>query len=245
MGRCSGSQCACVVTAGDNVTVTGSGTTTDPYVITSAGTGGGSGGFLPGDLKDTAAATTPPGWLECNGQSVSRLAFANLFAAIGTTWGAGDGVNTFNVPNTAGRVRVGAGGTFSLGQGGGQNTVTLTLDHLPTHSHDLADHRHVMTHNHGPTSSIEQGHRHDVAYQAQAFRFGIDLQATNQTLVTVLPGSGNHTGTTSVVTQGHNHTTQDYPGQTGIAAGLSGQTGNGQPFNLMPAYRVFRTLIKT
>lgn len=49
------------------------------------------------------AAAIPAGYLECNGQAVSRNTYAALFAAIGTEHGAGDGVNTFNVPDIMGR----------------------------------------------------------------------------------------------------------------------------------------------
>ena len=45
------------------------------------------------------------GYLECNGAEVSRAAYPALFAAIGGTWGAGNGVNTFNLPNTTDRYR--------------------------------------------------------------------------------------------------------------------------------------------
>ncbi|WDM91280.1 phage tail protein [Pseudomonas asiatica] len=44
-------------------------------------------------------STPPPGWLKRNGAAVSRTAYAALFAAIGTTFGAGDGSTTFNVPD--------------------------------------------------------------------------------------------------------------------------------------------------
>jgi microcystin-dependent protein len=44
----------------------------------------------------------PAGYLKCNGAAVSRSAYADLFAAIGTTYGAGDGSTTFNVPETRG-----------------------------------------------------------------------------------------------------------------------------------------------
>ena len=44
----------------------------------------------------------------CDGSTVSRTEYANLFAAIGTTWGAGDGSSTFNLPNLIGRVAWGA-----------------------------------------------------------------------------------------------------------------------------------------
>lgn len=56
----------------------------------------------PGILAMHAATTPPAGWLKCNGQAVSRTTFAPLFAVIGTTWGAGDAVTTFNVPDFRG-----------------------------------------------------------------------------------------------------------------------------------------------
>ncbi|PBC09203.1 phage tail protein [Mesorhizobium sp. WSM3859] len=56
----------------------------------------------PGIVTPFAGATVPGGWLNCNGQAVSRTTYATLFAAIGTTWGAGDAVSTFNVPDFRG-----------------------------------------------------------------------------------------------------------------------------------------------
>lgn len=49
-----------------------------------------------------ARTTAPTGWLKANGAAISRTAYADLFAAIGTTFGAGDGVNTFNLPDLRG-----------------------------------------------------------------------------------------------------------------------------------------------
>lgn len=60
-----------------------------------------------GEVTDFAGSTAPSGWLICNGAAVSRTTYADLFAYIGTTWGAGNGSTTFNVPNLQGRVRVG------------------------------------------------------------------------------------------------------------------------------------------
>lgn len=58
--------------------------------------------FPSGTLLDYAGATAPQGWLLCQGQAISRSIYAALFAAIGTTYGSGDGSTTFNVPNTQG-----------------------------------------------------------------------------------------------------------------------------------------------
>ena len=49
-----------------------------------------------------AGQTAPVGWLKANGAAVSRTAYAALFAAIGTTYGAGDGSTTFNLPDLRG-----------------------------------------------------------------------------------------------------------------------------------------------
>jgi len=52
-----------------------------------------------GFVVDTAANTVPDGWLECNGQAVSRTTYSELFDEIGTTYGVGDGSTTFNLPD--------------------------------------------------------------------------------------------------------------------------------------------------
>lgn len=107
------------------------------------------GGLAPtGVVLPFAGATAPTGWLLCFGQAVSRTTFADLFAAIGTTYGAGNGSTTFNLPDLRGRVAAGEddmGGTaanrltsagsgvngLSLGATGGAETHTLTNAQLP------------------------------------------------------------------------------------------------------------------
>ncbi len=59
-------------------------------------------------------SAVPAGWLACDGAAVSRATYATLFAAVGTTHGAGDGVTTFNVPDLRGRVPVGAGAATAV-----------------------------------------------------------------------------------------------------------------------------------
>ena len=55
-----------------------------------------------GEVAHFARSTAPAGWLKANGAAVSRTAYADLFAAIGTTFGLGDGFNTFNLPDLRG-----------------------------------------------------------------------------------------------------------------------------------------------
>lgn len=54
-----------------------------------------------GSIMWFAGSSTPPGWIAANGSAVSRSTYATLFAAISTTYGAGDGSTTFNVPSVA------------------------------------------------------------------------------------------------------------------------------------------------
>lgn len=88
------------------------------------------------------AGTPPTGWLACEGAAVSRTTYAALFAVIGTTYGAGDGSTTFNLPDLRGRVPVGVdgaagrlSGSDALGAAGGAETTTLDISQIPSHNH--------------------------------------------------------------------------------------------------------------
>jgi microcystin-dependent protein len=75
-------------------------TVTDGTVVWTIRKIGSGDGFAIGDIKQIAHnGTIQDGWLECDGRAVSRTMFPDLFDAIGTTYGAGDGSTTFNLPN--------------------------------------------------------------------------------------------------------------------------------------------------
>lgn len=82
----------------------------------------------------------PQGWFPCDGRVVSISEYQALFALIGTTYG-GDGQSTFGLPDLRGRVPLGsgtlAGSANVVGQTVGQETVTLTTQQLPAHSHPV------------------------------------------------------------------------------------------------------------
>jgi microcystin-dependent protein len=83
-------------------------------------------GTATGTILPWSAASIPSGFLECNGQTVSRSTYAALFAVVGTTYGAGDGSSTFGLPDLQNNVPVGKSNNKALGSTGGANTVTST-----------------------------------------------------------------------------------------------------------------------
>jgi microcystin-dependent protein len=109
-------------------------------------TGGGQGGATvpTGGMLPFAAgaANLPGGFLLCDGSAVSRGTFPGLFSIIGTTWGAGDGSTTFNVPDLRNRFVYGQGAN-ATGATGGANQITLDVSQLPAHSHTVSDPGHV------------------------------------------------------------------------------------------------------
>ena len=89
-------------------------------------------------VTDYAGAVAPTGWLLCEGQAIDRIIYADLFAAIGIVYGAGNGTTTFNIPDARGRFSLSkaASGTGStLGSTGG------AIDHKhtgPAHTHSYS-----------------------------------------------------------------------------------------------------------
>lgn len=88
-------------------------------------------------------APTSAGWLACSGAAVSRTTYASLYAAIGTTYGSGDGSTTFNLPDFRGTFLRGLDN--SRGIDTGRTIGSYQLDELKTHDHSLTDPGHFHT----------------------------------------------------------------------------------------------------
>lgn len=93
-----------------------------------------------GTIFDYGGATLPAGWLACNGTTVSRTTYAALFAAIGTTWGTGDGSTTFTLPDLRNKFAIGAGTLLAVGKSGGSQSITTA--NMPAHNHGVSDPQH-------------------------------------------------------------------------------------------------------
>ena len=89
-----------------------------------------------------AGSTIPNGFLLCDGRAVSRDDYVDLFCLIGTTYGAGDGLTTFNLPNMTNRVAMCDSAGMTIGSTGGEETHALTGNELPVHSHTVQAHGH-------------------------------------------------------------------------------------------------------
>jgi microcystin-dependent protein len=87
-----------------------------------------------GEIRIFAGNFAPAGWMFCEGQLLPISENATLFQLIGTTYG-GDGQTTFALPDLRGRIPLHQGGGFVFAQTGGVETVTLTVNQIPAHSH--------------------------------------------------------------------------------------------------------------
>lgn len=103
-----------------------------------------------GSIFSYGGTSAPSGWLLCNGSAVSRSTYSDLFSVIGEAYGVGDGSTTFNLPDLRGRYPLGAdnmGGVSAdrvtateadnLGQGSGEESHTLTVSEMPSHTHTI------------------------------------------------------------------------------------------------------------
>jgi microcystin-dependent protein len=93
-----------------------------------------------GEIRMFAGNFAPAGWMFCDGATLPISENETLFQLIGTTYG-GDGQNTFNLPDLRGRLPLhmgnNGGNSFILAETGGSETVTLTTQQIPIHTHGL------------------------------------------------------------------------------------------------------------
>ena len=101
-----------------------------------------------------AMNSAPAGWLECSGQAISRTSYADLFAAIGTTYGAGNGSTTFNLPNLRGEFIRGLDN--GRGVDAGRTIGSSQADMVGPHNHTL-NNGDLVRRNVGPYNTASGG----------------------------------------------------------------------------------------
>lgn len=163
-------------------------------ITASNGTPGESGGLPPGAIMGFARVTAPPGWLVADGAAVSRTTYAALYAAIGDTWGPGDGATTFNLPPANGVFLRGA----DLGRGLDEGRVVGSSQTDQTRSHS-----------HGATSATAGGHSHTATagQSASATNTGIQMVPSVENSGSYgVAGASTHTHPVTVdAAAGHQH----------------------------------------
>ena len=128
------------VNGSTSITVSGTGTAADPYVITTT-----VNGAMVADMKISARTADHNGWLVCDGRLVSTTTYATLFGIVGYSYG-GSG-STFKLPDLRGRVAGGIGQGSGLtnrviGANVGAETHTLSTSEMPSHTHNVSDPGH-------------------------------------------------------------------------------------------------------
>ena len=195
-------------------------------------------GTPSGSLLMWPTTSAPTGYLLCNGTAVSRTTYAALFAVVGTTFGAGDGSTTFNLPNYADRMPIGAGTiAASIGATGGSASTTLSTSNLPSHTHSFSGSGSGTT-NGATTGIYDAGHTHPTVGgigNAQGGGGSSGAQYVNGTNPTTNSGVGN----ANIEDPGHAHS-------FGVSiSGTTGATGSGTAATTISPYLGINFIIKT
>jgi microcystin-dependent protein len=125
-----------------------------------------------GEIRMFAGNFAPVDWHFCDGTMLAISENDALFSLLGTTYG-GDGQTTFALPDLRGRLPLHPGPGFTLGQLGGAESVTLTLNQIPVHSHALLSTSDAAS-TADPVNAVAA-----VQTTAGAFPYGTDIPKTN------------------------------------------------------------------
>ena len=191
----------------------------------------------PGTVLAFAGGTVPTGYLLCNAAAINRTTYAGLFAAIGTTYGAGDGSTTFNLPELRGEFIRGLDN--GRGVDSGRTLGSAQTDQMESHNHTftgtaVAAHTHTgttssdaHTHTFSGTTVSAGAHTHPLpgASGTGAYNYVAFQDAVGGTLYTGSAGAHTHTFSGTTSSDSHNHTFTTAAGGGFTPAGTISSTG--------------------
>lgn len=193
----------------------------------------------------------PAGYLLCDGATVSRAVYADLFLVLGTAFGIGDNSTTFGLPNFRGRVLAGVDpGQVefdTIGETGGAKTVILDASQMPVHTHVQNAHTHTQdahTHVQDSHTHVQNAHSHtvpvgatdDTAAPFDRADAGTNASGANATTAT---------GTATAVNQTAIAVNQVATATNQMATAVNQSAGGGQAHPNLPPYVVVNYVIKT
>ena len=197
-----------------------------------------------GEFGSTFSDTLPAGTLLCNGASLLRNEWPELFEALGTKYGAADEEH-FSLPNAVGRCIIGAGTGYELGSTGGEAEHVLTVDELPVHNHQAIFKGTYTFHSHYIDLSTRESGAHQHTYRgvrrddgtspAGSFDDEHGIQAWYSSLVTSEDG-------------GHTHAIRGYSNKSASTPQGTvsiGNAGSSLSHNNMQPYVALNTFIYT
>lgn len=156
---------------------------------------------LIGMVAPFSMSYPPTGWLACNGAAVSRTTYNSLFSRLGTTYGAGDGVNTFNLPDMRGLFPRG----WDDGRGVDPNRAFGSYQEMMLHSHGHgASAAAVGDHVHSAWTDVQGNHNHRSWTDGQGehgHRAWTDMQGNHAHASNGVPGIGQGSGGINSVQQ--------------------------------------------
>ncbi len=179
-----------------------------------------------GVIRPWSKATAPDGYLLCNGAAVSRTTYADLFGVLSTTYGAGDGSSTFNVPNLQGKLPQGYdGNTYNLAATGGANTVTVALTNNQALSSNVTNNQSVSITGAISNTSLTEAQLASHTHTVDGMRVMGGRLEGSPTAPIGRPGNNTPTTNAAGSGTGHNHSHTLSGTLTGTVAVSSSLTG--------------------
>ena len=182
-------------------------------------------------------------WLFCDGSAVSRSTYEALFRVIGTSYGSGNGIDTFNLPDLRSRFPWGSISPSNTSlPSGGNDSLTLTTAQLPAHTHTQGT----------LTTATSGSHSHSYTDPGHSHSGSASYSAPSSSRVRVPSGSsyyvyytGTHTHSITIGSSTSGISISSAGSHTHTISGSTGSEGLGQTIDKMPPYQTVHYIIRT